>query len=711
MAHQAGAPTDESVKSFEKGIDRDSPRTKIKPGGYEDAQNMLLLSGVSGQHPTSMQLDSVLDPLMVWPTGNPQWCAPFSYSTYTAATQVLAFTTELIVARAGGQYHRYLAGAPGTVTNVRRLVNTTGTGANVWQINSFVYDKWLCTVDGRNAPMKYGQHFLADRAETLPYMFPIGSLPLTACGPSLAGETWTFPIGATPGSLVLDASVPGGGSRVGAASVFLPANAGTGTTALCTFSGGKDFTKAPTPYGGRAFVSTDSAVFSYMGTTTASANAAIRYETDAANYFQVSISAALTANTWVLAGSILLSALTVVGAPSWANISGIRFINNHATQGMYMDDIYLLYSDAPPSAAVGTSHKDRIVLGGAPLIGAVPSLGTIVYSNAQNPDNYAAGATNNTQIISGGFESLAKTNQITALREFQDSVIVGTPSAIFAWTVNAPALPTTASSPAKSTISTEHGIDSQRGVIETPNGSLIFPWQRGFYILRATGRQFIGAKIQPFLTTMALDDPSWTMTVLDETTKTIRVWWRTGANATATSAGIVFDYVLAQETGQAVWPSTMTQMADWAVPVYISGVRSIVYTRSGSPQIFVLNGNTTTGGALTSYITLPWLSRLDDTHVTKWLAATVAYASKVPVDVQIRYANNPGEFDSAVFTTRRTLPANPTITESARIGFGGTTRWAQIKLQATTLDSTAGQGFEIFPPVHLVPVDTQRIPD
>jgi len=99
-------------------------------------------------------------------------------------------------------------------------------------------------------------------------------------------------------------------------------------------------------------------------------------------------------------------------------------------------------------------------------------------------------------------------------------VIVGTPSAIFAWTVGAAGIP------AKSTISTEHGIDSHRGLIETPNGALLFPWQRGIYILRSTGRQFIGAKIQPFLADITTDDMSWSLAVLDEKTKTIRYWFR-----------------------------------------------------------------------------------------------------------------------------------------------------------------------------------------
>lgn len=176
--------------------------------------------------------------------------------------------------------------------------------------------------------------------------------------------------------------------------------------------------------------------------------------------------------------------------------------------------------------------------------------------------------------------------------------------------------------------------------------------------------------------------------------------------ATSTTGGLIFDYVLAQESSEAIWPSRMTQLADWAVPVYLDGERVVLYTKSGSNQIWILGGDDT--GTLTSYIDLPWMSRLDDTKVAKWLGLIAAYASTVPVDVYVRYANNPGEFDDAVFTLRGTLPANPTISEGARIGFGGSTRWVQVRFQADTLN---GGGFELFPPVHLIPVDTQRIPN
>jgi len=424
------------------------------------------------------------------------------------------------VARATGHYHSYHIGTPGTVANVRRVQNTLGTSANVWQINSFVYDQWLCTVDGRNAPMKYGQHFLefTNNELTTPFLFPIGSKPISPMIGDVSFETWTYT--GTSGS-VADASVPGGGSRVGTHSIKV----GPADRADVAFATPRNFTSGPEPHASRDFVTTDSLAFQYLKAATAG-NLIIHFVSDAhpttTNFKSFTLAQAdqTANNTWQQA-TILRSAGVDTGTPVMTAIRWVRIENqNDAVNDVYVDDLYWLYSDAPPAAQVGVTHKDRIVLGGSPLIGDVPSLGTIIYSNAEAPDNFATAGVNNTQIIGGGVESLAKTNQITALREYQDSVIVGTPSAIFAWTVGAAGIP------AKSTISTEHGIDSHRGLIETPNGALLFPWQRGIYILRSTGRQFIGAKIQPFLADITTDDMSWSLAVLDEKTKTIRYWFR-----------------------------------------------------------------------------------------------------------------------------------------------------------------------------------------
>ena len=505
-------------RAFDKGIDRNSPRTAIKAGGYEDAVNILLTGASSGKHPTSLLLDSELDSGVTWPPQNPQWCAPFSYSVYDEATQVLSFNTQLLVARARGHYHSYISGSPGTVASVRRVSQTLGTNPNVWQINSFVYDQWLCTVDGRNAPMKYGQHFFDASGHTTPYLFPIGSLPISPLVGAIAGaETWAF---SSTGEFETDAQLITDGIGTGARVATHSLRIAPSETVRLTFNAARDFVTGPAPYASRDFVNTDSIQFQYYKVADAG-GLTIRFYKTYNTVYRTYTSTTTTTGAWTLDSLVRTGADTggFVDADLGA-ITDIEFISSDAANSTYVDDLYFLYSDAPPAAQVGVAHKDRIVLGGAPLIGTSPSLGTLIYSNAEAPDNFATAGINNTQAIGGGAESLAKTNQITALREYQDSVIVGTPGAIFAWTVG----PT--GTPARSTVSTEHGIDSQRGVIETPNGALLFPWQRGIYILRATGRQFIGAKIQPFLANVATDDMSWTMAVLDEKTKTIRFWFR-----------------------------------------------------------------------------------------------------------------------------------------------------------------------------------------
>lgn len=761
----------EVVDSFERGIDRESPRTNVKSGGYEDAVNMLLQSATTGgKHPTTLNLDVPLDPLVVWPAGSPTWAAPFTYSTYNPTTFTLSYLTTLLVHRDTGQIHRYDAGAPGTVTNARRGFQ----GANR-RVVPFVYDEWLCVADGRNAPMKYGQHFLwSGQLEGAPYMFPLGARPITPMDGAFVTESWVHTGG---NAFVADASVPQG-ARVGAAALKLvpggtstlawnyftaplpaafatttspatislgskPFNltvvtdatylgrtirliATTNTSASLTgiitavgatttvnvtsttgagtyanwsayLAGTIDFTTPPKPYGGSnmASVNTNYLLASFVGDsqTLFTGSITIRFQKDASNYFQFTFGPAVSNGAW---GTLpaLISTATSVGAPDWTTVNSIK-ITSDTTNAFYMDDFYFLYSDAPPAFAVATSHKGRIVAGGSP-VGSTPGepfLSRLVYSNAGNPDNFPSA---NVQAMSGGFDSLAETNRITAVHEYQDSVIVGMPSAIFAWTIG------DSGAPAKSTISTEHGIDSHRGVCETPNGSLLFPWQRGIYILRSTGRQYVGAKIQPFLEKVALDDPDWTMALIDEGTKTARFWFRTGTGATGVSQGIIFDYVRSQESAEAVWPSTMSQMADWAVPAIINGRRVTLTCRNGDPQIYVLGQGTT--GTLPSSLTLPWMATTGSDHVTKWMGCTVAYAASAPVNVSVRYANNPGEFDGAAFSFRRTLPANPTMQESGAILFGGTTRWVQVRFDASAV------GFEIFPPVHMIPVPTDRRP-
>src|SRR5690242_13089037 len=104
---------------------------------------------------------------------------------------------------------------------------------------------------------------------------------------------------------------------------------------------------------------------------------------------------------------------------------------------------------------------------------------------------------------------------------------------------------------------------SPRAISETPSGSLLFPWQHGMYILRQTGRNYVSQKVAPIFNNVWLDEPWWTLSVKDEKTKTIRIWFRERfdedeSDPTGTTNGIVFDYVRAQDSGAAVWPSRMT---------------------------------------------------------------------------------------------------------------------------------------------------------
>ncbi len=672
------------VGSFAKGIDKDSPRTMLPDGHYDDAENMLLYSSTSGQHLTSMKTDELLDSLITWPSGNLYWFAPFTYSTYNATTGVLAFQTHLLMLRSTGQYHRYDSGSPGTTTNVRRT--TTSRGASQLTTH-FIYDQWIVTLNGRDAPQKYGQHFLFDgQGEAVPYMFPLGSKPVTPLVPSITGETVTL---GGSSAYVADASAPGGGARVGSYCLKVAAS----QTVRIHFAAARNFQSGPKPYGGTNFANTDFAQWQYYKSATAGGLSIRFYKTYNTVYRTYAISGTPATGAWTL-NSVARTGADTGGFvdADMAAITDIEIISADAANDTYIDDLYFLYANAPPAALVGTAHKDRIVLGGAPVAGtnSDPALSTLFWSDASKPDEFPS---TNTQLIAGGAQSLSRTNRISALREYGDAVMIGTQNCIFAWTVG------TDGTPSRSVITTETGIDSPRAISETPSGSLLFPWQHGLYILRQTGRNYVSQKIAPIVKDIWLEEPWWTISAKDEVTKTIRIWFRElkdtdTTNPTMTTNGVVFDYVRAQDSGGAVWPSRMTQLADYAVEAFVNGHREVLYCNFNAQDVFRMG--VTAGGTLQSSVTLPWMGTQTRDKLTRWTGINVAYSSTTPVRVFGRFANHPEEFDSAEFVELQTLHAYPDIADPAHIPFGQSSKYCQIKLQSQE------SGFELFPPLTMV---------
>ena len=678
--------------SLNKGMNRDAPRTAIPEGYYEDAMNMLMYSeSTGGQHLATCKPDIALDSAITWPTSNLEWFAPFTYSSYVAATGVLSFTTLLLMRRADGSYYTYTAGSPGTSTLARR---TSLTGDYTTHA---VFDNLLLTFDGVNAPYKFGQHFVTESGLTTPYLFPLGSKPVSPLiAATVTGETHTSPVG-TP-TFELDAVVPGGGSRVGTHSLKLDAL----EDIKIAFPADRDFLSGPAPYEASNFDTTDFLHLQYYrgaGTGTV----LVRFVKDVGDtVYRTYTFTPSVADTWTSSLVLLSSGVDTGGFvdADMATIRSIRIVNTDAAVTTYVDDLFLLYANAPPAAQVGTAHKDRVVLGGVPVISgtAESALSTLFYSSSGHPDFFDSA---NYQIITGGTQSLARSNRITSLREYGDAVVVGTQNAIYSWTIG------TDGSPSRSVVTTEVGIDSPRAVVETPAGSLIFPWQRGFYILRQTGRSYVAEKIAPIIKDIWLEEPWWTVGVRDEKTRSIRFWFREklitdSSNPTLNERGVIFDYVRSQELGEATWVSQMSQMADHAVEAYIDGRRETLYSRNTDDGVYRLHADE--GGSLISYLTLPWTALQTRDKVTRWVGMVVPYLSKGDVRVFIRYASNPGEFDIATFEEVGVLPAAPTIADQGRIYLGTSARWAQVRLQSQEY------GMEIFPPIELQSMPTERQP-
>jgi hypothetical protein len=676
---------EEPFISFERGIDREDPRTAIVKGGYDNASNIILWNLTQGgTHPVALKAEQKLDSLITWSSGNTIFFEPFTFNTYVKPT--LTFLTHILMADDTGAAWRYDTGSPGTQTIVRRGFETTN---KYW--TPMVYDNWLLTFNGIDAPMKYGQHFLTSNVEARPFLFPLGSKPVTPCGAAIANETWTF-TGGTSG-FVNDASVPGGGSRVHTQSVKLDASG----TAKNVFTA-KNLNAGPDPYGGTPFgLTVDFVNFQVFKAAGGAANLLIDFQTtDGTDYFRFTQSVSSSASWQQF--SLQLNSSATVGAPNWNNITSVKFTSSDGVNVVYVDDLYLLYGNAPPALQVATLHKTRVVGGGAPTNGStVSALGTLFWSRAGFPDEYPAA--NNTP-VPAGVHGLSKANKINALKEFSGSVVIGTPHALSSFTLDA------AGNPVIGMITNEHGCDSHRGMVETPNGALVFPWQRDFFVIRSTWRSYGSHKIATLLSNMALSEPhpNFTIGVWDEATKTIRFWFREGSSPTATTNGVVLDYVRAQELGEGVWPSTMTQLADYVTPAYVSGARLVLYSRNNGPNIYQMEQLTT--GSLTSSIELPWVSRVGSDKLVKWLGLIVPYASTNGVDVFIRYASHPDQFQTASYGTKiQTLPATPGFSEQARVLFGQVSRWCQVKFQTTT-----PAGMEIFPPIELIAVPTARVP-
>jgi hypothetical protein len=678
MAHFLQSP-DEPFIAFDRGIDREDARSDIAKGGYDAAQNILLrCQPMGGTHVCAMATDEELDTLITWQTGNAILVAPFTFSTY--ASNVLSFSTHLIIARDSGAVWRYDTGAPGTETLVRRGFTTS---QKYW--THAIYDQWLLTFNGREAPMKYGQHFL-DQGEARPFMFPIGSKPVSPVGATITDENWTH---SGTSAFVADSLVPGGGSRVHTQSLLV----GPSDNSFTSWTAAKNFLAGPFPYGGTDFTNNDYLVFQVFKAA-GTANFRIRFGNDAGTAFFEWTQSVGPSTSWQTF-RLLRSAAAVTGAPVWSSIKRLTFFNDDAVNDIYVDDTYFLYSNAPPALQVATSHKGRIVGGGAPTAGTNrPTLANLYWSRALFPDEFPV---SNSTIVSGGTSALAQANMVTAVREFGTSIIVGTPSSINAFTVDA------TNNPTLQLVTNETGIDSHKSMVESPNGAMLYFWQRGIYVLRSTWRSNGSPKIAHLFNDLDLTEPWWTTGVFDEKTQTIRFWFRNNEAIEHTTTGIVFDYVRAQELGEGVWTSTMSQVADMAIPAIVDGNREVVYVRFDGQEVFRLG--TQDSGTLTCNVELPWMSREGKDRLVKWLGLIVPYGAAQPVKVYARYASHPEAFSSAVYSLIQTLPASPAMAEQARVLFGTTSRWIQIKFETAT-----AAGMEIFTPIEIIAIPTKRMP-
>jgi hypothetical protein len=132
-------------------------------------------------------------------------------------------------------------------------------------------------------------------------------------------------------------------------------------------------------------------------------------------------------------------------------------------------------------------------------------------------------------------------------------------------------------------------------------------------------------------------------------------------------------------------------------------MRESLYCRFDGQQIYRMHVDE--GGTLQSSITLPWLGTQSRDRLTRWVGINVPYSATTDIRVFIKYANNPGEFDTAEFEEVMSLPENPDITTPAHVTWGRSSKFVQVKFQAQDY------GFEIFPPLTLTAAPRMTVKD
>ena len=432
--------------------------------------------------------------------------------------------------------------------------------------------------------------------------------------------------------------------------------------------------------GGTNFASTD--LFEIQGIRTAGSGAGtvrLRFGNTADTvYFEASTT--LTSGTWTRL-SLARSAFALTGSPVWSNIARFTIFVDTADTIVF-DNAFWRYAISPPVGTLIEMYAQQLVVSGISTDRVA-----IQYSNAGTPDEVP---TANIARFSGGRHIFERRDEITALKSYFDELIVGKVNS--AWTFSG-----TGTNTSISALPLTIGIDSHRGVVETP-WSLHFLFENNIFGARLTSRGLVSSNISSLLADIDGANLDATVAVRHDRTHTVRWSFRDIDVASENTIGLTYDYLLD------AWISTYTPRIRYYTRAIVNGVREILCAQYDGFIRRVDVGTTFDGTAIVSYVTLPWLQTGTPEamgEVVQWVGATVYLRGGATVNVDARFADEPWEFAAASFTTYGSIQSS-TGGDKGFVYLGVTNRWCQLRLRATSLD------FEVLLPILLHHKETGR---
>ncbi len=398
----------------------------------------------------------------------------------------------------------------------------------------------------------------------------------------------------------------------------------------------------------------------YRAPGNAAGNILITFTTNAAGTQTFTKSVTISDEGWNQL-RILRSAFTDSGSANWATVKKFS-VSTSSGEFFIFDDAMMIYAKSPPIGKYIELYAQQLVVAGIPS-----DLVAIKYSDAGTPEYFPA---SNIARFSGGRHALEKTDQITALRAYFDELIVGKVNS--AWTFSG-----TGTNVSISALPLTIGIDSHRGVVETP-WSLQFLFENNIFGARLTSRGLVSTNISSLLSTIDGNGLEHCTALRHDRSHTIR-WSFREMDEESNTLGLIYDYQLD------AWCSKYTPGVAYYTRGIVDGNRELLMCTGVDGHINRVDVGTKFNATnIQSYVTMPYIqAEVPDAqaHVCRWLNGTFYVRGTADVHVYARFADEPHEFETATFTDFGTITATPDG-DKGFVYFGKTSRWMQVKLQA-----------------------------